>query len=136
MSLLISQHTPQQAEKTLNPYTKNALPLGVLGSDAVQLPQISDTQKNPDRLVSLGWKLQSLNSVADSLLSSATRLEQEIDRENRYWEKVLDVKQQGWSICRLPREKHTLGVKYGFSEGAFKLIHKADWVAHQTSSLC
>ena len=131
MSLLLSQHVPQQVEKTINPYIKNALPLGVLGTDTVQVPQQTEAQKESERLVSIGWKMQSLNSVADSLLNSASRLEQEIERETKYWEKVLAVKGNGWSICRLPREKHTLGVKYGFSEGtsgwAFLIRHCADY---------
>lgn len=70
-----------------------------------------------------------MDSAADSLLKSATRLEQEMERETTYWEKILAVKEQGWSVCRLPREKHTLGVKYGFSEGAFAPIF-VDWEAH------
>ena len=83
----------------------------------MQSPQQTDAQEHSERLVSVGWKMQSLNSVADSLLNSATRLENEMERETKYWEKVLAVKEHGWSICRLPKEKHTLGVKYGFNEG-------------------
>lgn len=40
--------------------------------------------------------------------------------ESKYWEQVLGVKENGWSLCRLPREKHTLGVKYGFNEGTHR----------------
>ena len=36
--------------------------------------------------------------------------------EARYWEDVLAVKQKGWSVCRYPRERQTLGVRYGFLE--------------------
>jgi len=119
ISLLLSQHAPHQAQQTLNPFIKNALPLGILGTDTVQVPQKTDAQKHADSMVALGWKLQSLDSAADALLKSATRLEREMERESNHWEKILAVKEQGWSVCRLPREKHTLGVKYGFSEGVF-----------------
>ena len=37
-------------------------------------------------------------------------------RETTYWDQVLAVKEKGWSLSRLPREKHTLGVRYGFAE--------------------
>lgn len=60
--------------------------------------------------------MQSLSGAADSLLKAATRLEKEIGRETTYWDQVLFVKDEGWSLCRLPREKHTLGVRYGFAE--------------------
>lgn len=101
----------------MSAFLKNNLPLGCLDTDVVQVPQKSEAEKNQVELVSVGWKMQSLDSVADSLLRSATRLEQEIERETKYWGQVLAVKEHGWSLCRLPREKHTLGVRYGFAEG-------------------
>ena len=60
--------------------------------------------------------LQGLQSAADSLLSSATRLEREIQTETRYWEQVLAIDKKGWSVCKLPQEKHTLAVRFGFPE--------------------
>ena len=72
----------------------------------------------------MGWKLQSLNSTADSLLRSATRLEQEIEQETTHWKQVLEIQEKGWSISRLPNEKHTLGVRFGFAEG---MTYKGLW---------
>jgi mediator of RNA polymerase II transcription subunit 17 len=63
-----------------------------------------------------GWKVQSLNNAVDSILESATRLEKEIEKETKYWEQILAVSDAGWALCRLPNEKHTLGVRFGFSE--------------------
>ncbi|MCJ1425171.1 RNA polymerase II mediator complex subunit [Sticta canariensis] len=116
VSLLLTTKTPRQAEITMSAFLKKSLPLGCLDTDVVQIPQKSEAEKKQDELVSVGWKMQSLDSVADSLLRSATRLEQEIERETKYWGQVLAVKEHGWSLCRLPREKHTLGVRYGFAE--------------------
>lgn len=101
----------------MSAFLKQNLPLGCLDTDVVQAHQKSEAEKQRDELVSVGWKMQSLDSVANSLLRSATRLEQEIERETKYWGQVLAVKEHGWSLCRLPREKHTLGVRYGFAEG-------------------
>lgn len=70
-------------------------------------------------MIELGWKTQSLGSVADFLLNSATRLEKELASETRYWDQVLKIKDQGWPVTRLPREKHALGVRYGFAEGLY-----------------
>lgn len=91
--------------------------MGSLGAEIVQPPQKPQSEKSHDDLVTSGWKLQSLSSAADALLASATRLEREIKRETIYWGQVLGVKEQAWSLHRLPRERHTLGVRYGFSEG-------------------
>ncbi len=101
----------------MSPYLKQNLPMGSLGAEIMQKPQLSDEDKRDDEMVSLGWKMQSLSNTADSLLKSATRLEQEMELETKYWEQVLAIKEEGWSLCRLPREKHTLGVRYGFAEG-------------------
>ena len=117
VSLLLSKHAPKQAEVTISPFLKKNVPMGTLGVERIQLPQVIDTKRLDDKLVSTGWKLQSLGATVDSLLRSATRLTKEMDEESRYWEQVLAIKEKGWSICRLPREKHTLGVRYGFSEG-------------------
>ncbi len=117
VSLLLSKTNPRQAEITMSPFLKENLPMGCLGAEVVQAPEKSEAEIKALQIVSVGWKMQSLKSTADSLLRSATRLEQEVGRETKYWEKILAVKEQGWSLCRLPREKHTLGVRYGFAEG-------------------
>lgn len=118
VSLLLSKHTSRQADLTMSPYLKQNVPSGSLGVEVMQLPQVTEVEKRDAELVTTGWKLKSLNDTADSLLRSATRLEREMEQEARYWEQVLAVKEKGWSICRLPRERHTLGVRYGFAEGS------------------
>ncbi|MCJ1484759.1 RNA polymerase II mediator complex subunit [Schaereria dolodes] len=118
VSVLLSKYTPKQAEVSISPFLKQNVPTGSIGTEVVQLSQIPDKQIRDDELVSTGWKLQSLNAVADSLLRSAIKLEKEMSQEAKYWEQVLAVKEKGWSVCRLPREKHILGVRYGFAEAA------------------
>ena len=98
--------------------------MGSLGAEVVQSPQQSETDKRHDELVSSGWKLRSLSSTADTLLASASRLAEEIERETIYWAQVLAIKEQGWSLSRLPRENHTLCVRYGFAEGNNGLVYR------------
>lgn len=117
VSLVLSKTNPRQAETTIDQHLKQNLPMGCIGAEIVQAPERLEAETNKMQMVSIGWKMQSLRATADSLLRSATRLEQEIGRETRYWEKILTVKEQGWSLCRMPREKHTLGVRFGFAEG-------------------
>ncbi len=88
-----------------------------LGADKLADPRLTEAQRTDNRQIAKGWKAQSLNSVVDSILASATRLEKEIEHETKYWEQVLAVSDSGWAVCRLPNEKHILGVRYGFSEG-------------------
>ncbi|KAL6718218.1 RNA polymerase II mediator complex subunit [Lecanora helva] len=116
VSLLLSKHAPAASQTTMSPFLKQTVPLGCLGVEVVQTPQVSELDKHTDEMVDIGSRMKSLNGVADSLLNSASRLEKEIVKETTYWEQVLAVKDKGWSLHRLPREKHTLGVRYGFAE--------------------
>ena len=119
--MLLSRHIPKQAEATISPYLKQHLPVGTLGVEILQSPPKSESKRTDDALISTGWKLQSLSATADSLLASATRLGAEMEQEAKHWEEVLSVQKKGWSICRLPRERHNLGVRYGFAEGIWEL---------------
>ena len=100
----------------MSPYLKERLPIGCLGSETVQAPQETEDERRDQEMIAIGWRMQSLSSAADSLLQTATKLDDEIKRETIYWDEVLSVKDEGWSLCRLPRERHTLAVRYGFAE--------------------
>jgi len=96
--------------------------MGSLGADKLSVSRYTEAQKLDNKRVARGWKIQSLNNAVDSILASATRLENEIARETKYWEQILAVSDAGWSLCRLPSEKHTLGVRFGFAECMTPLI--------------
>ncbi|KAK4964313.1 RNA polymerase II mediator complex subunit, partial [Elasticomyces elasticus] len=116
VSLLLSRDSPNQAAMSMSPYLKQNAPPGSLGVDSWHGKQPDRTQERNDDLLAKGLRMQSLQASADSLLGAASRLEKNIKRETEYWNQVLSVSEQGWSICRMPRERHNLGVRFGFSE--------------------
>ncbi|KAL9098610.1 MAG: hypothetical protein Q9163_005762 [Psora crenata] len=116
ISLLLSERTPGNAALTLSPFLKQTLPVGSLGAELVQSPDAAQAERQYDEMLAMGWRVESLNKAADSLLDSASRLEGEMRKEATYWGQVLAIKEKGWSLSRLPREKHTLGVRYGYAE--------------------
>ncbi|RDW66787.1 hypothetical protein BP5796_09536 [Coleophoma crateriformis] len=118
VSLLLSKDTPVQASSSISPIIRDAVGMGTLGADKVQASRVSETQKQDNMRIAKGWKIQNINKSVESILASATRLEQEIESETKYWEQVLAVSEKGWAVCRLPQERHTLGVRFGFSEAA------------------
>lgn len=65
-----------------------------------------------------GWHILSVEETRDSAKKAAEVLQTEVEKEAKYWEDVLTVVESGWSVCRLPQERQTLGVKFGFNEGA------------------
>lgn len=119
VSLVLSKHAPRQAETSLSAFLKQAVPLGSVNSEVVNPPPKPDTAVQDTKAVSRGWRLQSFDAAANKLLKSATRLEAEVASETRYWSEVLAVKDKGWKVSRLPRERQALGVQYGFLEGRF-----------------
>ncbi|KAH8689974.1 putative RNA polymerase II mediator complex component SRB4 [Talaromyces proteolyticus] len=116
VSLLLSKYTPRQAEQTISPYLKQNLPTGSLNVDVVKAPQKSESSRRDAQTVARGWKLESFKSSANKLLKVASRLDSEVAAETKYWDQVLAIKEKGWKVCRLPRERQALGVQYGFLE--------------------
>lgn len=117
VSMILSRYSPRQAEISTSPFLKQHIPLGSIGAEVVQTPQVTDVKKEDDNLVCVGWKLQALTKSADALFQSAARLKQEMEEEARYWKQLVAIKNKGWAVCRMPRERHTLGVRFGFVEG-------------------
>lgn len=117
LSLFLSQRAPGVAATSLSPFIKQELPLGSLGGEVVRVPEKAESQMQQDALIAMGWRMESLNNTADSLLNSASRLEREVKKETVYWDEILKIKESGWSVSRMPREKHTLAIRYGFAEG-------------------
>ncbi|KAE8395074.1 RNA polymerase II mediator complex component SRB4 [Aspergillus alliaceus] len=116
ISLLLSKHNPRQAEMSMSPYLKQNAPLGSLNAEIINPPPKPDSAIKDTKTVSRGWRLQNFSAAANKLLDSANRLETEVTSETRYWNEVLAVKEKGWKVCRLPRERQALGVQYGFLE--------------------
>ena len=90
--------------------------MSTLAAEIVQAPVITEAKKRNDQLVLTGWKLQALSSAADSMLKSATNLEEEMKKETKYWNHILAVKEKGWAVSRMPGDRSTLGVRFGFLE--------------------
>lgn len=115
ISLLLSKDV-KQAETTISPILKQSVPLGTLGLDVWAGINTDPKQEETDMLLARGKRMQSLTQSADALMAAGERLKTTVDRERRYWDEVLRVRESGWSVCRMPREKGMLGVRYGFSE--------------------
>ncbi|RDL41560.1 uncharacterized protein BP5553_01539 [Venustampulla echinocandica] len=118
VSLLLSKDTPVQASLSMSPALKELVGTGTMGADKIQASRVDANQKADNKRIAKGWKVQNLNKAVDTIVDSATRLEKEIETETKYWEQVLSVSNKGWAICRIPSEKQTLGVRFGFPEAA------------------
>ncbi|KAI5794389.1 subunit 17 of mediator complex-domain-containing protein [Peziza echinospora] len=117
ISLMVSLNNPELGFTTMSPGLKEVVPLGSMGIEKVHT-KYPPALTQEERLVCQGWKLEGLNSAADSMMNAAKRLKVETEKETRYWKQILSIRDEGWTICKLPRERNTLGVRYGFAEAA------------------
>ncbi|KAK1985890.1 RNA polymerase II mediator complex component SRB4 [Colletotrichum cereale] len=122
ISLLLSKESPAQAGVTLSQALRDWTGIGTLGiakrEDNEEQKQRDAERAKDNRDVALGWALLDIETTKESADKAATHLSKEVEREAKYWDEVLAVHQAGWSMCRLPAERHTLGVRFGFSEAS------------------
>lgn len=121
LSLLLSKQNPSQASLTLSKQLREVAGIGTLGADRLEKTNITEEKEKDRESVALGWTLMEINKTRDSAEAACTFLQDEVESESRYWEDVIGVQSSGWSICKMPQERHTLGVRFGFSEGTFTL---------------
>ncbi|KAI0967863.1 subunit 17 of mediator complex-domain-containing protein [Xylaria arbuscula] len=118
ISLLLSKEAPVQAGSTLSPALRDLVGIGTLGASKLREPNTTEAQIQDDLSVVTGWRVMGINNMVDSVLAAAERLEKEIEIETKYWADILAVSDDGWTVCALPQEPHTLGVRFGFAESA------------------
>ena len=114
--MLLTKYKKAPAEASLSPYLKGILPTSSLDTEHIGQPASVKANIDKDALSSAGLKFQSLNSAADAILKSAKKLVDEVKLETKYWNQVSSVAAKGWAVSRLPRERQTLGVRFGFLE--------------------
>ncbi|KAF2487958.1 subunit 17 of mediator complex-domain-containing protein [Neohortaea acidophila] len=118
VSLLLSRDAPRQAQNTVSPFLRDAVPLGTLGADVWKRMSTNSAREADYEKLAANVRIESLQESADNLLAAATRLESNVRKETQYWEQVLSISEEGWNICRIPGQQHRLGVSFGFSESA------------------
>ena len=118
VSLLLTKENPSQTVQTLRPQLRDMVGIGTLGADNLAASNLTDDRLRDNKMVATGWKFLDIERTVNSVMSSAADLRKEIELETKYWADVLAVSEGGWAVSRLPNERQTLGVKFGFSEAA------------------
>lgn len=115
LSLLVSQHQPEMGTATMSPALKQVVKPGTLGWDRVTR-KIDPKAYTVDDKVTRSWKRAGLESAASALLDASKTLVTRIEKEQKYWEQVKAIRDEGWTVVRHPKEKNVLAVRYGFAE--------------------
>jgi mediator of RNA polymerase II transcription subunit 17, fungi type len=117
LSLLLSKQNPTQVGQTLSQHLRDMVGIGTVGADKLHEPLATPAKVKDNEEVATGWTLMEINKIRDSADEASRFLQKEADVEGHYWEDVVAVKKAGWSVCKVPQERQTLGVRFGFSEG-------------------
>ncbi|KJZ72564.1 hypothetical protein HIM_08088 [Hirsutella minnesotensis 3608] len=118
LSLLLSKQNPTTASLTLSQQLREMVGIGTLGADRLDEPNTIEAKTRDLEQVATGWTLLEINKTRDAAEEASALLDREVEIESKYWEDVMAVKKAGWSMCRVPQERHTLGVRFGFSEAS------------------
>lgn len=117
LSLLLSKQNPTQAGLTLSSQLREMVGIGTMGADRLDDSNITPAKTKDQEEVAIGWTLMEVNRTRDAAEEATSFLTTEMEAEGKYWEGIMSIKQAGWSVCRVPQERHALGVRFGFSEG-------------------
>ncbi len=102
----------------MSPTLQDAVPIGTLEARVMMVTPPTASESKSSDVISRAYKLQGFDNAADKIMGAATRLDEEANKEERYWDQILSIKQKGWSISKVPRDPRTLGIHFGFRDAA------------------
>ncbi|KAH7158180.1 subunit 17 of mediator complex-domain-containing protein [Dactylonectria estremocensis] len=120
LSLLLSKQNPTQASVTLSQGLRDMVGIGTMGADKLDDSNVTPAKVKEQEEVAIGWTLMEINKTRDAAEAASSFLQREIAAEGKYWEEIVAVQKGGWSISKVPQERHSLGVRFGFSEAALE----------------
>ncbi|PHH63990.1 hypothetical protein CDD81_5095 [Ophiocordyceps australis] len=118
LSLLLSKQNPSQASLTLSQQLRDMVGIGTMGADKLDDASPDASAAAAKEQAALGLTLMEITRARDAALQASRQLSREVEAEGRYWKSVMRIKRAGWSLCRVPQQRHTLAVRFGFSEAA------------------
>ncbi|KAK0737529.1 subunit 17 of mediator complex-domain-containing protein [Apiosordaria backusii] len=119
LSLLVSRETPTQATSTLSPETRATVGLGTLGATMLAAPTaLAQSRETENRMIAIGQRYLSLEKCISMAQSAQTRLDNQIQAEEKYWSEVSAVKEAGFKVARMSQEPQTMCVSFGFLNAA------------------
>lgn len=117
ISFLLSK-TSSSAQSTMSEELRKRAPVGTLETRVVQARPSSEMKAKQLALNSQGWRSQTFHSVSQSLSLASDRLRKESQLESEYWQQIANLKENGITISRHPREGSAVSVHFGSANSA------------------
>ncbi|KAK4673778.1 RNA polymerase II mediator complex subunit [Podospora pseudopauciseta] len=119
LSLLISREMPTQATSTLSQETRATVGLGTLGATMLAAPTaLAQSRETEMRMTAIGQRYLALDNCISMAKPAQSRLEHQIEAEEKYWAEVSTVKEAGFRVARMAQEPQTMCVSFGFLNAA------------------
>ncbi|ETN38271.1 uncharacterized protein HMPREF1541_06302 [Cyphellophora europaea CBS 101466] len=116
ISLFLSKHS-RAAQGTFSDTLRQSMKPGMFDSHILEDARYAPTIR-PVAELSKGWRTEGFASASNALTSASERLKKESQRQSSFWQQVADVGQEGWKVCRHPRDRRAMGVHFGMTESA------------------
>lgn len=128
VSLLVSSIKPSIGKSTMSPHLLNNIPLGSLNSDRLGNDETVEVvnEKTSSKVGEL-WKLESINKITSLFKTASTSLEQQITREEKYWNIISLVKSNDEVLFKTRDpvdQSRSIGVKYGYEDSGATYYEK------------
>lgn len=119
LSLLISREMPTQATSTLSQETRATVGLGTLGATMLAAPTaLAQSRETEMRMTAIGQRYLALDNCISMAKPAQSRLEHQIQAEEKYWAEVSTVKEAGFRVARMAQEPQSMCVSFGFLNAA------------------
>ena len=102
---------------SMSPFLTKHVPPATLAIDKWENADSAVNSTPKQENVAQGWTSKSLDITATSLDRASSRLRHQVDKESLYWNQILAISQEGWSITRATRGSHLLQVRFSLAEG-------------------
>jgi hypothetical protein len=116
ISLFLSKHS-RPAQGTFSDVLKQSVKPGMLDALYLDNARYAPTVR-PRQELAKGWRTKSFLSASEKFRSASKRLKTEADSQASFWEQVAEVGNNGWKVCRHPRNRREIGVIFGMPESA------------------
>lgn len=132
-SLMLSG-TSAAAVTTVSPDLLRVAPVGSLTARMIHPKEPSKDLRTRAQEISVSRRVQRYSTNASSLMAASARLDEESDRQQKYWQRMSDLKNSKFPVSRVPNQEGTIVVHYGCADSAPRFRARGMSVVRQDSN--
>lgn len=117
ISLTASGHSAT-AQATMSPALKQMVPIGAFRPKLTEPAELTTRAKKRLNDLSLVSKSQNFQTASEKFAGAFQRLQTQAQNQSKYWEEIASLRNAGWQVSRLPRDKKAIVVHIGAADAS------------------